>query len=794
MLAGGIFASYMTQVAVADAAPRGVRVVILVDESGGLDTVAQAKDVALDLALGTPGDAEVAVVGFGSSNAPGQSPVEVVCPLTGVDPSKQDLLAGCIGKLHRRASGEGAGADHVAALAQALDILRGPGGETRAKLVALLAGSPLDVRDSPQYGPDPRSRDTNARRLLKELISDAQDAGVQIWPVGFGDADKAALDAFAEGGARQDCGNDPPAYQPQARTATSAGVTATLLLKAVVSAGCARTADFDLAELRGDSQVELAVNIPETSADGAIIVLKGHENVRGRYVNPLGGEIAGTGAPSTGGRVGSRVGRSRRVDTLRIRELKPGLWRVRLRASPGTPAQVVAAVAVVSPGPVSRPGVPLHARLWWLWAFAAALAPPTTYITYRRRLASASAAAPAPAAPAVEDAPPARETGSEQPEPYVLHVHEERHGDSTVYRYHFQAHDLGVLPTLSSSPVTGDRDAYVRGLYRRIEEFWEASPRDEETAREQLRAFGGDLLDELVPGDLQRLLWENRRQLGGILVRSDDPFIPWELLHLKDPSSQRRRLPPETWFLGQLGVVRWMRNSDPPRRLRLRRGCARHIIPDYPEPRLQLPGAAAERAFVEGVLGATAVPAHHREVLAALKDDDVDLLHFAGHGAAQTDDAANARLLLKGRLDGKRYVEEVLRVAVVRQNFDHTRPGDSRPVVVVNACQAGRLGQRLSTVGGFAEAFVQGGAGAFVGCLWSVGDTPAREFVEEFYTRLRGGATVSQATAAGREKARGAGGATWLAYTVYAHPHARLVLETAEEGDGASASGESDDG
>jgi CHAT domain-containing protein len=112
---------------------------------------------------------------------------------------------------------------------------------------------------------------------------------------------------------------------------------------------------------------------------------------------------------------------------------------------------------------------------------------------------------------------------------------------------------------------------------------------------------------------------------------------------------------------------------------------------------------------------------------------------------------------------------------VVRQNF---RAADDRPgpVVVLNACQTGRLGHQLASIGGFAEAFVGGGTGAFVSSLWSVGDSPARVFVEALYETLLEGEPMAAAVRAAREQARAAGDATWLAYTVYAHPGARLFL------------------
>jgi hypothetical protein len=51
--------------------------------------------------------------------------------------------------------------------------------------------------------------------------------------------------------------------------------------------------------------------------------------------------------------------------------------------------------------------------------------------------------------------------------------------------------------------------------------------------------------------------------------------------------------------------------------------------------------------------------------------------------------------------------------------------------------------------------------------LWSVTDANALSFAETFYRELLAG---------GRRTARTAGDPTWLAYSVYAHPNARVML------------------
>lgn len=372
----------------------------------------------------------------------------------------------------------------------------------------------------------------------------------------------------------------------------------------------------------------------------------------------------------------------------------------------------------------------------------------------------------------------------------VLRIHEERHGRAVVYRYDLDAPELGFTRPYASRLIEQNRDVYVRSLFRRIEAVWVASGEDAAAFQEQLRAFGAELLDELVPVELQRDLWVHRDQLAHIVVLSTEPFIPWELVHLKDPDVGR--LPVETWFLAQLGLVRWLwqpqrtgRHSNVrlPVRLRVRPGRAHYVIPDYPDMAWRLVAPPAEQAFLERLLGATPVVPHQAEVLALLRDPDAfDLLHFAGHGRAASDSIADAELLLQGRMERGTYLPEPLPVAVVRQNF---RADGSSPIVILNACQTGRLGYQLASIGGFAEAFVGGGAGAFVSSLWSVGDIPARVFVEALYEQLLAGESMAAAVRAARERARAAGDATWLSYTVYAHPRARLVR--ADEPDGIQA-------
>jgi hypothetical protein len=358
---------------------------------------------------------------------------------------------------------------------------------------------------------------------------------------------------------------------------------------------------------------------------------------------------------------------------------------------------------------------------------------------------------------------------------HQLSIFEVRKGDEVSFMYLLQSPLLDILATYSSPPIKGDREQYVENLYREIETRWESN-RDKDRAQEfaaELRAFGGQLFNELFPLELQRVLWERRQEIKSIMVISTEPFIPWELVHLKSPGE--RGLPSEEMFLGQMGLVRWLHEAGwPPDHLKIRKKRVRYVIPKYPDERYRLLEAEEEAKFLRAQFKAVEVEPQPNTVRSLLsKPGEFDLLHFACHGAAEQDNISNGRLMLEGGVENGQYVPAFLSTTIAEQ-YSNLRTDENRPMVVVNACQAGRAGYKLSGVGGFAHAFLTGGAGAFVGTLWSVGDSPARVFTETLYKELLNGSNLSEAAIKARAAAQKEGVATWLAYVVYGHPHMKI--------------------
>ncbi len=355
--------------------------------------------------------------------------------------------------------------------------------------------------------------------------------------------------------------------------------------------------------------------------------------------------------------------------------------------------------------------------------------------------------------------------------PCIDIVERELPSGSVIYQYAVRLVPGEPAVTFESLPIK-DRVRRIGKILDDVADVWKQTGEDPRERERKLQDIGAKMFDELFPEAMQAHLWKHRSKIKDLIIYADEPFVPWELVHLKPSTGPR---PDRPRFLAQSGLVRWQLGSFPPRQLRVRQGHARSLCPDYRDPRFVLSEPVQERLFLEEQFGAEPVTATPAGVRALLRTGKFDLLHFSGHGAADPDDILDAKLLLQGRKRGGTVEAQYLGATTVSENATWTQPGQEGPLVVLNACQVGRAGELLSTVGGFAQAFLDAGASAFVSCLWSVHQEPSRRFVEKLYEELLAGTPMGQASARAREATRKAGDATWLSFVVYARPDAVLV-------------------
>ncbi|MGW9586102.1 CHAT domain-containing protein [Microbacterium sp. NPDC055455] len=329
-----------------------------------------------------------------------------------------------------------------------------------------------------------------------------------------------------------------------------------------------------------------------------------------------------------------------------------------------------------------------------------------------------------------------------------------------------------------------DKPAYVEGVYAelaRIRREFVAEAEDDpdeaaETVRREVRSLGARIAEELLGDEINELLWRKRRRLSQVVLQTSGELdIPWEIVHLVPVGTQRPD--PDRYFLGDLGLMRWMYGTPRPTVVPVDAGRVLAIAPEYVNPDYRLPRAGEEVSAL-GTLLATAPrsasdPAQLRDAITG----GFDLLHFAGHGRwrdaaplgqeiafatwSEDDDGSGAYT----DSDARRDLPEP----------DGVQATASAPFVFLSACDVGRLRSGATGLGGFAEAFLRGGVGVFIGCSWAVRDDVTAAFVRTFYEQtLREHATLGEAVLAARRAAREAGDLTSLAFTVFADPRARL--------------------
>ncbi|MFI1715842.1 VWA domain-containing protein [Streptomyces sp. NPDC053513] len=319
---------------------------VVVDQSASLaeKDLARETEAAALLSQGEISDrSRAAVIGFGSSEKPGQSPVNEVCPLTVADAAGRERLSACVQQLGRRdAARMGPGTDFPAAIRQAVTRLTEGGAKTPAvpKVVFLLTDGKLDVADSPEYGTDRDTRQSNGARRLTEELARAKAAGVQIWPLGFGsEIDRSALTAMAEGGYRGACSAIPGSVPHMRVVGTSAEIDKALQ-ETFAAARCARIAQGTV----GKPPADLTVTIPPIATDGSLTVAKHDPKVRVTYYDPAGRKV-----PVRGEFDGSTFevsGQDGPVEALRVKDPLPGRWRVHIEAPEGHRDREVAVRAI----------------------------------------------------------------------------------------------------------------------------------------------------------------------------------------------------------------------------------------------------------------------------------------------------------------------------------------------------------------------------------------------------------------------------------------------------------------
>ena len=307
----------------------------------------------------------------------------------------------------------------------------------------------------------------------------------------------------------------------------------------------------------------------------------------------------------------------------------------------------------------------------------------------------------------------------------------------------------------------------MQSVYKEMTQLAQRTPttdEDKKWAEHRLESVGNELWDELIPERLKQEYWKFKSRVKSVLITSEEPWIPWEMLKPyrdNDDGEQENDL----FWCQQFAISRWLSGAGTADELDMKN--TRSIAPKQ----VNLPSVKEEIAFLESLadLRSSVTPltsfSTRTQVLDSLKNEDLSVLHFACHGLFDSTSPDDSAITLS---DG------ALRPSDIRVKFGGKR---QRPLIFINACHGGRAEFSFTGLGGWADRLVNARAGAFIGAMWEVSDKLALQFAKTFYIALlQDNKTTAESFRQAREEIRQLApyNSTWLAYTLYADPEGRV--------------------
>ena len=314
--------------------------------------------------------------------------------------------------------------------------------------------------------------------------------------------------------------------------------------------------------------------------------------------------------------------------------------------------------------------------------------------------------------------------------------------------------------------LTTDPISYFQTFFTKIEALQTDTSEEKVIAGKMLASRCAGLFKNLLPQALGDKLWQYRDRIRTVQVQSDDPSIPWELLKLQ--GKQDGKIVEGPYLCEAFTMTRWFMGTMRVPALHLQRMAI--VVPSDSG----LTTANDERAYllsladVQKKRQVTEIPATYLDVTDALGNSEYDSWHFTGHGRFNEQDPNRSSITLEGQPPGNTLSVEDLNGAV--SNY-----GLAKPLVFLNACQTGQQALSLTGIGGWAKQFIGAGAAGFIGSFWSVYDEAAYPFAKTLYGHLLAGEPIGQAVKEARMAIKPREDMTWLAYTVFADPFAKVV-------------------
>jgi formylglycine-generating enzyme required for sulfatase activity len=340
-----------------------------------------------------------------------------------------------------------------------------------------------------------------------------------------------------------------------------------------------------------------------------------------------------------------------------------------------------------------------------------------------------------------------------------LLVEEQPGSDRKAYTIRLRARDpqLGLNHlSMGFFKLEDDPSIFLRQLFSDIGRSKPQSQQERRAFVEDIRSKAAFLSERILSSELRRLLAQLRGRVRSLLIQSQDPWVPWEVLCIpEDPGSDTADGP---FLCEAFAMTRWLPGISNTLALPL------HRIAIVAPRDSNLSNGEAECQDILALAGKERIVIREQarliDLLAAFSKGEYDGWHFTAHGLYRDNVPDLSSIYLEG--------EEAL--TPIYLSGRHRNIGKPHPLIFLNSCSSGQRGISLTDIGGWAPVFLGTGAGACIGTLWPIDDALARDFARVFYASLIAGMPIGEAVLAARQSIRTDDNPTWLAYTAFAHP------------------------
>ena len=343
--------------------------------------------------------------------------------------------------------------------------------------------------------------------------------------------------------------------------------------------------------------------------------------------------------------------------------------------------------------------------------------------------------------------------------------------------------DVSLLGTITKATVLSGqievREAQLTQLLSEIDRAQEL----QSGFFAKIPEFGQRLAEMVLPAILREALVGARPETLSIINDFSSSQIPWELMSLGDWQFSASGNLSRRYSTANMSVAKWLYQ---------RRASKEYKMLLVVNPTQDLSGAAEEGKRIREVVlklgkiqltelhGADATKARLSE---AFSSGEFDMVHYAGHAYFDPNNRSQSGILCHNQqiLSGRDL--SLLESLPALMMFNACESGRVRAAKLPgNVAQTERATAKSSVRDlvdrnvSFAEAFLRGGVGSFLGTYWPVGDAAASIFATKFYGTLLAGESIGESLRVARKELRDQNLPDYANYIHYGDPEFRVKV------------------